>query len=53
MKAIMGALDAHNAMSSQALGSEAIRDGLKNVLLDHAGLYESLRAMPPSPAPRE
>jgi type I restriction enzyme R subunit len=45
MKAIMGALDAHNAMSSQALGSEAVRDGLKNVLLDHAGLYESLREL--------
>jgi type I restriction enzyme R subunit len=43
MKAIMGALDAHNAMSSQALGSEAIRDGLRHVLLDHAGLYEALR----------
>jgi type I restriction enzyme, R subunit len=51
MKAIMGALDAHNAMSSQALGSEAVRDGLKNVLLDHAGLYETLRAMTPSANP--
>ncbi|MEP6733495.1 MAG: DEAD/DEAH box helicase family protein [bacterium] len=45
MKAIMGALDAHNEMSSQALGSEAVREGLKNVLLDHAGLYETLREM--------
>jgi type I restriction enzyme R subunit len=47
MKAIMGALDAHNAMSSQALGSEAIRDGLKDVLLNHARLYESLRESEP------
>ena len=51
MKAIMGALDAHNAMSSQALGSEAVRDGLRNVLLDHAGLYETLRAMTPPAKP--
>jgi type I restriction enzyme R subunit len=51
MKAIMGALDAHNAMSSQALGSEAVRDGLKSVLLDHAGLYESLRELRPPTTP--
>jgi type I restriction enzyme R subunit len=38
MKAIMGALDAHNVMSYQALDSELVRDGLKSVLLDHAGL---------------
>jgi type I restriction enzyme R subunit len=50
MKAIMGALDAHNAMSSQALGSEAVRDGLKEVLLDHAGLYEALRDTSPRAA---
>ena len=51
MKAIMGALDAHNAMSSQALGSEAVREGLKSVLLDHAGLYETLREMRPPHRP--
>ena len=51
LKAIMGALDAHNAMSSQALGSETVREGLKDVLLEHAGLYESLRqaAIPRAP----
>jgi hypothetical protein len=43
MKAIIGALDAHSAMSTQALRSEAVREGLKDVLLNHAQLYESLR----------
>jgi type I restriction enzyme R subunit len=42
-KAIIGALDAHTAMSTQALNSEAVRRGLKDVLLNHARLYESLR----------
>ena len=41
--AIIGALDAHSAMSSQALASEAVRDGLRDVLLNYAGLYEALR----------
>jgi type I restriction enzyme R subunit len=41
--AVMEALDAHTAMSTQALDSEDVRRGLKDVLLDHAGLYESLR----------
>jgi type I restriction enzyme R subunit len=44
LSAVMCALDAHTAMSSQALGSEAIREGLKDVLLHHAELWESLRA---------
>lgn len=43
MNAIIGALDAHTAMSTQALQSESVRNGLKDVLLNHAGLYESLR----------
>jgi type I restriction enzyme R subunit len=43
MRAIMDALDAHTTMSSQALGSERIRDGLKDILLGPAQLYESLR----------
>jgi type I restriction enzyme R subunit len=45
MNAIIGALDAHTAMSSQALASETVRDGLRDVLLSHAGLYESLRGV--------
>ena len=32
------------AMSTQALNSESVRAGLKDVLLNHAGLYENLRA---------
>ncbi|MBL9080811.1 MAG: hypothetical protein JNK76_03340 [Planctomycetales bacterium] len=43
MNAIIRALDAHSAMSTQALGSEAVRDGLKDVLLGPAQLYETLR----------
>ena len=39
----MDALDAHTTMSSQALGSERIREGLKDILLGPAQLYESLR----------
>lgn len=43
LNAIMGALDAHNSMSTQALNSEAEQSGLKDILLNNAGLYESLR----------
>jgi len=43
LTAIMGALDAHTAMSTQALESETVRDGLKDVLLGPAQLYETLR----------
>ncbi|MCB1898519.1 type I restriction endonuclease subunit R [Cognatazoarcus halotolerans] len=44
MNAIMDALDAHQSMSTQALASERIREGLKCILLGPAGLYEALRA---------
>lgn len=43
MEAIMGALDAHQAMSSQALNSAVVRDGIKTILLNHTNLYEDLR----------
>ena len=43
MNAIMGALDEHNLMSSQALNSSTVQGGLKDILLNHAGLYETLR----------
>ena len=39
----MGALDAHTLMSTQALNSATVRGGLKDILLNHAGLYETLR----------
>ena len=42
--AIMEALDAHNLMSTQALNSELIRRGIKDILLNNAELWESLRA---------
>lgn len=42
--AIMDAFEAHQAMSSQALGSERVREGLRDILLGPAQLYEALRA---------
>jgi type I restriction enzyme R subunit len=44
MHAIMDALDAHTTMSTQALSSERVREGLKDTLLGPAQLYEALRA---------
>lgn len=43
MNAIIGALDAHTLMSTQALNSELVRAGIKDILLNHAGLWEELR----------
>jgi len=43
MNAIIGALEAHTAMSTQAFGSETGRSGIKDVLLGPARLHESLR----------
>lgn len=43
VNAIINALDAHTEMSSQALGSEEIQKGLKDILLGPAKLYEKLR----------
>ena len=43
MNAIIDALEAHTAMSTQALDSEAVRRGIRDVLLGPARLYESLR----------
>lgn len=41
--AVMDALAAHTTMSKQALDSERVREGLKDILLGPAGLYEALR----------
>ncbi len=41
--AIINALDAHTAMSTQALNQPAVQSGLKDILLNHAGLWEGLR----------
>lgn len=43
MNAIMDALAAHGTMSKQALDSEKVRGGLKDILLGPAQLYETLR----------
>ena len=48
LNAIMGALDAHTSMSTQALNSETVQRGIKDILLNNAGLYETLRAKPVS-----
>jgi type I restriction enzyme R subunit len=44
LTAVMSALEAHTTMSTQALNSETVREGLKDVLLGPARLYEALRA---------
>jgi type I restriction enzyme R subunit len=44
LNAIMDALDAHTAMSKQAHNSESVREGMLDVLLNHLGLWEALRA---------
>jgi type I restriction enzyme R subunit len=43
VNAVINALDSHTAMSTQTLNSEKVRRGLLDILLNHAGLYESLR----------
>jgi type I restriction enzyme, R subunit len=43
LNAIIDALDAHSIMSKQALGSEKVRNGMKDVLLGPAHLYEALK----------
>jgi type I restriction enzyme, R subunit len=44
MNAIIDAFAAHSTMSKQALDCEKVRNGLKDVLLGPARLYEALRA---------
>ena len=41
--AIIDALDAHTSMSTQALNSTAVQNGLKSILLNHAALWEGPR----------
>ncbi|GGE74811.1 type I restriction endonuclease [Sphingomonas prati] len=47
LNAVIEALDAHQKMSQQALGSSAVRAGLKDVLLGPGQLYELLRDRAP------
>ncbi|RYF59396.1 MAG: type I restriction endonuclease subunit R, partial [Comamonadaceae bacterium] len=44
MSAIMDAFAANTTMSTQALDSERVRNGLKDILLGPAQLYEALRS---------
>jgi type I restriction enzyme R subunit len=44
LNAIMSALDAHTLMSTQALNSTTVQNGMKDILLNHADLWEMLRA---------
>jgi type I restriction enzyme, R subunit len=50
LNAIMGALDAHTAMSRQALNSPTVQSGMKDILLNYAGLWEALRERASGPA---
>jgi hypothetical protein len=40
---IIEALDAHNTMSTKALNSETVKRGIKDILLNHSNLWETLR----------
>ena len=44
LDAIIAALDAHQIMSTQALNSADVRLQILDILLNHTGLYEALRA---------
>jgi type I restriction enzyme, R subunit len=44
LDAIMDALDAHQTMSIQAIDSDRVRVGIKEILLGPGGLWEALRA---------
>jgi type I restriction enzyme R subunit len=43
VNAIIASLDAHTELSSKALSSELIQQGLLNILVGSAGLYDELR----------
>ncbi len=44
LTAIMDSMDAQAEISTRALNSEQIREGLKRILLTQLGLYEGLKA---------
>lgn len=52
LDAIIDAFEAHTTMSKQALDSEQVRDGLKEVLLGPGQLYEALRGQKETAAAR-
>jgi type I restriction enzyme R subunit len=52
MNAIMDALEAHTSMSSQALNSHRVREGIRDTLLGPGQLYEALRQRATGQSPR-
>ncbi len=44
LNAIMESYDAHTSMSTQALNSPIVLRGILDILMNHSGLYERLRA---------
>ena len=50
LNAILAAYDAHTVMSRQALDSESVRKGLRELLLQHGRLWELLREQGVPPA---
>lgn len=48
VNAIVDALDAHTSMSTKALNSTEVQRGLKDILLNHARLWEALRERAPT-----
>jgi type I restriction enzyme, R subunit len=53
LNAIMDAFTAHQAMSKQALDSQKVQQGLKDILMGPAHLYEALRARSQTPPPTQ
>lgn len=49
LTAVMQALDAHTEMSTQALNSQTVQEGLRDILIGPSKLYESLRETDPTP----
>lgn len=43
VNAIMAALDAHTSLSTRALNSVEVQRGMRDILLNHSGLWEALR----------
>ncbi|WP_235034118.1 hypothetical protein [Roseiconus lacunae] len=47
LTAVMQALDAHTEMSAQALNSQSVQEGLRDILIGPSKLYETLRENEP------
>ncbi len=43
VNAIMAALDAHTSLRTRALNSAEVQRGMRDILLNHSGLWEALR----------